>query len=220
MTIRAVFFDVGETLIDETALWQGWADWLGIPRFTFIAMCGRFIERGEHPVRAFNALGFDLLAEYQKRVAAGSDEIFTASDLYPDAIPCLQALKQQGYFVGVAGNQPAGLEESVKRLGLPADFVGSSSSLDAEKPSPQFFINLAERTGFAPDECVSVGDRVDNDIVPAKDAGMRTVWLRRGPWMLTDGSGADAVIDDLSECSAALSLMAGISRASAEEHNG
>jgi FMN phosphatase YigB (HAD superfamily) len=27
-----------------------------------------------------------------------------------------------------------------------------------------------------------VGDRVDNDVLPAIRAGLRAVWLRRGPW--------------------------------------
>ncbi len=30
MAIRAVFFDVGETLVDETRAWGSWADWLGL----------------------------------------------------------------------------------------------------------------------------------------------------------------------------------------------
>ena len=45
-TIRAVVFDVGETLVDETAAWDDWADWLGVPRFTFQAVLGGVIARG------------------------------------------------------------------------------------------------------------------------------------------------------------------------------
>ncbi|MFI6173857.1 HAD hydrolase-like protein [Nocardia sp. NPDC051052] len=29
---------------------------------------------------------------------------------------------------------------------------------------------------------VYVGDRIDNDIAPAKVAGMRTAYIQRGPW--------------------------------------
>src|SRR2546421_90534 len=46
MTIRAVFFDVGETLVDETRQWGAWADWLGIPRLTCFAVLGA-VGRGE-----------------------------------------------------------------------------------------------------------------------------------------------------------------------------
>ena len=33
-----------------------------------------------------------------------------------------------------------------------------------------------------PSEILYVGDRLDNDISPAIDAGLATAWLRRGPW--------------------------------------
>ena len=33
--VRAVWFDVGETLIDESREYGTWADWLGVPRHTF-----------------------------------------------------------------------------------------------------------------------------------------------------------------------------------------
>jgi FMN phosphatase YigB (HAD superfamily) len=46
MRIRAVFFDVGETLIDESRDWGGWADYLGISRLSFFAALGATIERG------------------------------------------------------------------------------------------------------------------------------------------------------------------------------
>lgn len=52
MTLRAVVFDVGETLVDETRAWSAWADWLGIPRLTFLAVCGAAIARGELDHRA------------------------------------------------------------------------------------------------------------------------------------------------------------------------
>ena len=46
--IRAVFFDVGETLVDETRQWGLWADWLRVPRLTFFSAFGAVLERGEH----------------------------------------------------------------------------------------------------------------------------------------------------------------------------
>ncbi len=47
MPIRAVWFDVGEVLINETREYGTWADWLGIPRHTFSAVFGAVIARGE-----------------------------------------------------------------------------------------------------------------------------------------------------------------------------
>ena len=47
MAIRAVVFDVGETLVDETRAWSDWADWLGIPRLTLFAVLGAVIAHGQ-----------------------------------------------------------------------------------------------------------------------------------------------------------------------------
>ena len=50
MPLTAVFFDVGETLVDETELIGGWADWLGVPRLTFFATMGAVLARfADHP---------------------------------------------------------------------------------------------------------------------------------------------------------------------------
>ena len=53
MKIEAVFFDVGETLIDESREWNEWADDLGVSRFSFHALLGSLIESGQHHRRVF-----------------------------------------------------------------------------------------------------------------------------------------------------------------------
>lgn len=45
--IRAVVFDVGECLVDETREYGTWADWLGAPRHTFAAQFGAVIAQGK-----------------------------------------------------------------------------------------------------------------------------------------------------------------------------
>ena len=48
-----------------------------------------------------------------------------------------------------------------------------------------------ERAGCKPEEAVMIGDRVDNDIIPAKALGMRTVWIKQGfgkYWVMKDKS--------------------------------
>jgi HAD superfamily hydrolase (TIGR01509 family) len=184
MAVQTVFFDIGETLVDETSQWGGWADWLGIPRLTFFAMLGGVIQRGEHHQRVFELLrpGLDLARERAARAAAGHAEHFNRSDFYPDAIPCLQALKRQGYQIGLAGNQPEGVEELLRAMDLPVDLIASSSGWGVEKPSPEFFARVAALAGAPPSNIVYVGDRIDNDVAPAAAAGMVAVFLRRGPW--------------------------------------
>ena len=58
-----------------------------------------------------------------------------------------------------------------------------SDEMGVAKPSPAFFARALELMGGAPAADVAyVGDRIDNDVLPAAAAGMRAVWIRRGPW--------------------------------------
>jgi len=182
--VRAVVFDVGETLVNETTEYQTWADWLGVPRHTFSAMFGAVIARGEDYRQVFQVFrpGFDLATERQLRADAGKPESFGESDLYPDARRCLAALKEQGYLVGIAGNQTARAGGILRGLGFAADFVATSDDWQAEKPTAAFFTALIAECGFAAEQIAYVGDRLDNDIRPALDAGLVTIFVRRGPW--------------------------------------
>lgn len=189
MPIRAVWFDVGETLIDETREYGTWADWLGVPRHTFSAMFGAVIARGGDYREVFQHFkpGFDLDAERRARLDAGLGEYFNGLDLYPDARPCLQELKDAGYLVGIAGNQTARAAQLIRELRLPADIIATSADWKVEKPNVTFFERLAVETGYSAQEIAYVGDRLDNDIVPARICGLLAVQVRRGPWAVIQG---------------------------------
>jgi len=206
--IRAVWFDVGEVLINETREYHTWADWLGIPRHTFSAMFGAVIARGEdyRDVFGYFRPGFDLDAERQARLDAGLGEYLNAADLYPDVRPCLQALKDAGYFVGIAGNQTARVGRFLRELNVPYDILATSDDWGLTKPDPAFFRELIEVSGHQPGETAYVGDRLDNDLRPAAAAGIHTVSVKRGPWgYITRQAGtADVELDSLAELPGAL----------------
>ena len=184
MAIRAVWFDVGETLIDESREYGTWADWLGVPRHTFSAMFGAVIARGGDYREVFRHFrpGFDLEKERQARLDAGIGEFLNGHDLYPDARPCMQALRDAGYFVGVAGNQTERAGRFLRELNLPCDVLATSDAWGVAKPREAFFDKLAAVSGHGRREIAYVGDRLDNDIAPAAKSGLVTVWVRRGPW--------------------------------------
>jgi len=184
MTIRAVFFDVGGVLVDETRIYTEWAEWLGVSPFTFFGVLGAVIERRQHHHRAFQTIrpGFNLAAEEAARRAAGRPNQTLVSDLYPDVAEGLAAVRAAGYQIGIAGNQPATIEGFLIASGLPADVIASSEGWGVEKPSPEFFTRVAAAAGLPPAEIAYVGDRVDNDVLPANAAGLRSVFLPRGPW--------------------------------------
>jgi HAD superfamily hydrolase (TIGR01662 family) len=182
--IRAVFFDVGETILDETREYGTWADWVGVPRHTFSAVFGAVIGTGRDYRETFQYFRpeFDLRAERLGRAVAGQPERYGNEDLYPDARPCLAALKGMGLRVGLAGNQTRESEAILRSLDLPVDVIGTSDSWSVEKPLPEFFARVVEESGCAAPSVLYVGDRLDNDIRPAQEAGLATCLVRRGPW--------------------------------------
>jgi len=192
MTIRAVWFDVGEALVDETREYGTWADWLGVPRHTFSAVFGAVIARGQDYREVFQHFrpGFDLEKERQARLDSGLGEYLNGNDVYSDVRPCLEQLRRDGHFVGVAGHQTLRAGRFIRELNLPADLIATSDDWGVAKPSVEFFRKLVEVSAHEPDEIVYVGDRLDNDIAPAAEAGLHTVWIRRGPWgkLLEPGS--------------------------------
>jgi HAD superfamily hydrolase (TIGR01509 family) len=191
-TVSAVVFDVGETLVDETAYWQEVADHAGVPRFTLFGLVGGLAGRGLDHRQAFELLG----------VEAPSIEPTLA--LYPDAVGCLERLRAAGRRVGAVGNMPESLEQPLRPF---VDWTGSSRRWGVAKPSPVFFERVAEEAGVPAAEIAYVGDRVDNDVRPAKRAGMLAVHLRRGPWgYLQDASEADIRIDSLDQLPEALGV--------------
>ena len=201
--MRAVFFDVGETLVDETRWWSEHARRIDVSPIVLAATLGMTIERGEDHRAVWGYLGHP--------VPAADDEVgYVAADLYPDVGACLANLRAGGYFVGIAGNQGANLERDLRSFGLAADLVTSSVGLGARKPAPEFFERLVAMTEFAPQECVYVGDRVDFDVRPAKIASLAAIHVRRGPWgRLQRGSEeADARVDSLAELPVALRSLA------------
>lgn len=184
MPIQAVCFDVGETLIDETRHWLEWAEFLGVPAMTLFTAIGVVMERGQSLRRVFEIFKPDLdpASARKMRAAQGWTYDFIPADLYPDALPCLTALRERGYKVLIAGNQPVESEAALARLKLPVDAIASSAGWGVSKPDPAFFAKVAQVAGLEAKEIAYVGDRLDNDVLPSKAAGMKSIFIRRGPW--------------------------------------
>ena len=184
MKLRAAVFDFGETLLSEERAWGVWADWIGVTRQELFAALGATVE-GRYPHRHALELcrpGFDLSRAFAERAAAGIPRHEALYDVYPDASDALARLRGAGVQVGFAGNQPAGAETALAGLVADGDLVATSADWGVAKPDPAFFTRIVAELDLAPREIAYVGDRVDNDIVPAAAAGLFTVHLRRGPW--------------------------------------
>jgi len=192
--LRAVFFDVGETLVDEERYWRAAARAVDLGPHVVWAALGKTIERGEEHWELWRHLGIE-------RPAAWEELVYSMDDLYPDALDCLERLRSCGLIVGIAGNQGAALEEWARSAALPVDIVAGSASLGVRKPDLRFFSRLAALAhAELPTEVAYVGDRVDNDVLPALEAGLVALHLRRGPWGRMQRTPAGAIaIESLAE---------------------
>ena len=180
------------------------------PTLLFAALGAAIAARQDHR-EAFAMVrpGLDYPAEARAKDAAGRGWRLGGDDLYPDALDCLRSLRDHGLVVGLAGNQPAAAVDALAGLGLPVDFIASSERWGVNKPSPVFFDRVVAEVGLPARSIVYVGDRLDNDVLPAKRAGMRAVFIRRGPWGIVHATWpevaeADARIESLAEVPALL----------------
>ena len=202
MALRAVFFDVGETLVDEERLWRKLCADSGLQPHVVWAALGMTIAHGEEHTGLWRHLGIERPGTWWEGIA------YELEDLYADARPCLEELRALGLTVGIAGNQNEALERWARESGLPADVVTSSASIGARKPDVRFFEAIVTLGGAEPSEVAYVGDRVDNDVLPAQRAGLVAIHVRRGPWgHLQRAPVGVPAIDSLAELSRTLASL-------------
>jgi HAD superfamily hydrolase (TIGR01662 family) len=152
--------------------------------------------------RALGHLGVD-------KPAGWYETPYSLEDLYPDALDCLERVRELGLRVGVVGNQTEALETWARESGLPADVISSSASLGVRKPDRAFFERVVALAECRPEEVAYVGDRVDNDVLPAAAAGLVAIHLRRGPWGRLQRTPPEAALglDDLASLPDALASL-------------
>ena len=106
---------------------------------------------------------------------------YTVSSLYPDAEPTLEALASR-YKLGVVVNPRRAQTEALERDGLMQYFavVAHPEQVDTKAPDARMWRRALQETGVSADRAVHVGNRIDNDVRPANQAGLQTIWLLRG----------------------------------------
>ena len=163
--------------------------------------------RSHREVFEFFRPGFDLPQELDRWRADDPDglrENFDEDDLYPDVRPAFLRLKEIGARIVIAGNQPRQARDTLEGMELGADAILISADLGIEKPSPGFFEKVSRAAGVKYHDVLYVGDRLDNDVLPARSMGMQTALIRRGPWGYLhaewpQAAQAGSIINSLSE---------------------
>ena len=144
----------------------------------------------------------DEATTYERWEAEGvTTFVFAERDLHSDVLPCFEALRKRGLRLGAAGNMYTHHEDFLRPH---LDFVGSSERWGVEKPDEGFFIHIVEEAGAAAGEILYVGDRVDNDVLPALALGLRAVRIRRGEHAHIESPAGIITIESLDELPEAL----------------
>lgn len=178
-----IFFDLGSTLVDETEAHNIRAE---------AALSLLEEETGKkHTLEEFNELAYRFGTEGRKAPSPSALRYLgvkkfdkynkTFEIAYENSAPVLARLHKK-YKIGIIANQSGGTVRRMLRMGIldNIDLVYSSAEMGMSKPSVEFFRSALKAAECSPERSVMVGDRLDNDIFPAKKAGMMAVRLRQG----------------------------------------
>ena len=199
MDIKWIFFDIGSTLVDETEAYNHRAkDMLCQSDVTFSMFDKKRIE--------FAKQGYDGNSQAIKFFGLSKTPWHCEDEVpFCDAIPTLQVLKDRNYNLGIIANQVDGAKQRLQNWDILKffDVVVTSAEIGVAKPNKIIFEKAVELAQASWAQCVMVGDRLDNDIIPAKCLNMKTVWIRQGlaryqSATLADGK-ADWIVDNLSQ---------------------
>jgi putative hydrolase of the HAD superfamily len=118
-------------------------------------------------------------------------------ELRPGIADVLNKLARRGLRLGLVANQPSAVRDGLERHGLAHLFgsQGISGLYGFRKPDVRLFLCACEDLNVAPEECIMVGDRIDNDVVPARLLGMRTVLIRTGRHIAQEPRSCDELPD-------------------------
>lgn len=199
-TIEWCFFDLGSTLVDETDAWRH--------RLFDTAEQSNSLVNAEDLIEKITVIARTSCRPYQELLSRfemtatpwhPEDEI-----LFPQTKSILAYLHEK-YSIGIIANQITGTRQRLSEMGIAPyiDLLVSSDEAGMSKPDPEIFIGALKKAGTSADRVVMIGDRIDNDILPAKALGFKTIWIRQGLGGLyriqNDSETPDHVIETLDE---------------------
>ena len=217
--VRWLFFDVGYTLFDETPAWQvqfeaiaaqlkSWGRDVSVKQVwqTYNEACATFAPRQWLAVvEAFSTSP----AEFETLDAISNGWRQELQTVYPGVPDLLRTLRSQ-YKLGIIANQSSGTADRLRERDLLQyiDHVIGSAEAGVQKPDPKIFQMALQEAGCDATSAVMIGDRIDNDIDPAKALGMKTIHVRQGGGALqiprSPAETADATVDRIAQIASIL----------------
>ena len=86
------------------------------------------------------------------------------------------------YRINIAGQYGKKILELLETEGLLKYFETefTQDDFDITKPDPRYYERILKKLDRIPEECIMIGDRIDKDVIPAKQVGMKTIRMRTG----------------------------------------
>lgn len=196
--IKWLFFDLGSTLIDERECISWRCKYIiennGIEAQEFMKKVEECAKTDHFAVKTAASFFGAEIPRWPKEL----------EKLYLDTKNVLEYLASK-YKLGIIANQSAGTQERIEKWGIAKyfDVVIASAEAGCAKPDLRIFHMALEQADCLPEEAVMIGDRLDNDIAPAKRIGMKTVWVRQGfakyQGINNESERPDDIIDDIAD---------------------
>jgi len=194
--IRWVFWDLGDTLVNEDrlrcAIWQDLQNTLraaGSER-----SFGELLRLREHLAAAGDTSPHYTLArrgltdeQFEAWLSRTSEFVSGTGQTLINPVPGSQeALIALSGRVsnGIIADQPVAVLDTLTRLGMRGlfQFEGLNCFAGRSKPDPEFFLWALQHADCAPGDAVMVGNRFDQDAEPALGVGMHAILCYLSPW--------------------------------------
>lgn len=172
--MKWIFFDLGATLVDESDVYK---------------------SRCEYAIRQLNIAPEEFMNKVAEQARICPTPIMAAAKEYGvvlpewdnsleklyEAAPGVVAALHSRFKLGIIANQSLGTQERIDKWGIGQyfDVVTASAEAGCAKPDPNIFISALNKAGCKATDAFMIGDRLDNDIIPAKKLGMKTIWVRQ-----------------------------------------
>jgi HAD superfamily hydrolase (TIGR01509 family) len=177
-SVKAILFDAGSTLLTEESIYQD--------RVQRTIALNHLHLTYEDFLQGFQEASLKRLNPYiytceKLGIPQQVPWDFSSEAPYPGVKEMLTLLKPH-YHLAIVANQPPHFDPRIKALGLWDYFsaVIGSDDYGVRKPDPAIFLLALHKLGVKPEEAIMVGDRLENDIVPAKKLGLKTIWVKQG----------------------------------------